>query len=256
MYGCRKPGEFEVQYTALAIVRMLSPEFNRIHRSVSRAGEFLHDNGSDNRPGPAPGSARTGFINPRDRAGPKCEPREARGALRLAAGSLRANPERSRGRAWRTRRRVRERRVPRLRSGLVLSEVEARVTTRGDADRPSPWSDTWLRRQRAICGVAPPRSTTEGPPSSSLLASGPLALATRFARMYETGSKHINNEGTARMHTRHVAPWDKPALPVWQRAIPNSQFRIPNFAMAPPRAAPHCARQAPVLQSRLFFTAC
>ena len=105
---------------------------------------------------------RTGFINPRGRAGPSGEARQTRGA-------------------WRTRRRVRER----------------RATPRADADRPSPLRADRLRRQRAICSVAPPRSTTEGTPSSSLLASGPLALATRFARIYEAGSRYAHTSLSA-----------------------------------------------------------
>jgi len=118
---------------------------------------------------------RTGFINPRGRAGPRCEPRKARGA-------------------WRTRRRVRER----------------RATKRGDAPRPSPRSTKGLRRQRAICGVAPPRSTAGGTPSSSLLASGPLALATRFARSDETGSNRQWSPGFL--------------LARWQTALPRPHW--------------------------------
>ncbi len=110
---------------------------------------------------------RTGFIHPRGRAGPSCQPRQARGARR-------------------TRRRVRER----------------RATPRGAADRPSPWSTRGLRRHRASCGVAPPRSTPGSTPSSSLLAAGPVAFATRLARMYETGSR----DGTRDVRLRALVP--------------------------------------------------
>jgi DNA gyrase subunit B len=46
-----------------------------------------------------------------------------------------------------------------------------------------------LRRQGAISCVTPPRRTTRGTPASSFLGSGPLALATRLTRCFETSSK-------------------------------------------------------------------
>ena len=49
-----------------------------------------------------------------------------------------------------------------------------RATRRGDADRPNQWVDLGLRRQAAICGVAPPRRTPVGTPSSSRLGAGRL----------------------------------------------------------------------------------
>ena len=45
-----------------------------------------------------------------------------------------------------------------------------------------------LRRQAAICFVAPPRRTAIGTPSSSLLASVYLALATQVTLGFGVGS--------------------------------------------------------------------
>ena len=45
-----------------------------------------------------------------------------------------------------------------------------------------------LRRQAAVSGVASPRRTPGSTPSSSLLGSGGLALATRLTRGFETNS--------------------------------------------------------------------
>jgi len=99
---------------------------------------------------------RTGFINPRGRDRPRREAGKARGA-------------------WRTRRRVRER----------------RATPPADADRPVPGPCP-----RGGCGgTRPPPaslllavSLPADTPSSSLLAASRVALATRLARIYEAGS--------------------------------------------------------------------
>ena len=53
---------------------------------------------------------------------------------------------------------------------------------------PATCATNGLRRQQAVSGVAPPRSTTVGTASSSLLGFGLLALATRLARGFETNS--------------------------------------------------------------------
>jgi len=61
-----------------------------------------------------------------------------------------------------------------------------RATPRGEANPPSPFR---LRRQAAVSGVAPPRRIAVDTPSSSLLGSSGLALATRLTRGFGTGSK-------------------------------------------------------------------
>ena len=58
-----------------------------------------------------------------------------------------------------------------------------RATPCGDADRPSPSANHRLRRQAAISGVAPPRRTTGGTPSSSRLGAGHLAPQRRVREM-------------------------------------------------------------------------
>ena len=62
------------------------------------------------------------------------------------------------------------------------------ATTSNAARRRRSARPCGLRRQAAGCRVAPPRRTTAGTPSSSLLAAGGLAHATRFARYSGTHS--------------------------------------------------------------------
>ena len=51
-----------------------------------------------------------------------------------------------------------------------------------------------LRRQTAVSSVAPPRRTPGSTPSSSLLGSDGLALATRFTRDFDAGSNVRSDE--------------------------------------------------------------
>ena len=67
-------------------------------------------------------------------------------------------------------------------------ESQDTATTSDAAMRRISAQPFGLRRQGAISSVAPPRRAAGGTPSSSLLGSGPLALATRLTRGFETSS--------------------------------------------------------------------
>ena len=120
--------------------------------SIQILGPGLRVGGCDNCPEPR------AFLEPVPKppvpcAGPSCKMRKARGA-------------------WRTRRRVRER----------------RATQRSDADRPSPSPNHRLRRHAAIYSVSSPWRSASTTPSSSFLVSGGMASATLGTRGFGTGS--------------------------------------------------------------------
>ena len=69
------------------------------------------------------------------------------------------------------------------------SRQSATPTTSNAAGRSKSAQPFGLRRQAAVSGVAPPRRIAVDTPSSSLLGSSGMALATRLTRGFETSSK-------------------------------------------------------------------